>query len=142
MNDFGSRIEALEHRWMRAWITRNRAEMKMLSSRDLIILFGADSPAILDRPSWLDASETRLRCTSYKFGSVYVRKQGKVATFASPIDLEATIDGSSALSKCFLSSLWIRSAVRRKWQLTECILTSRAHDAHVPGAIRSMQLWR
>lgn len=116
--------------------------MKMLSTRDLIILFGADTPAILDRPSWLDAAETRLRCTSYRFGNVYVRKQGKVATFAAPVDLEATIDGNSVLSKSFLSSLWMRSAVRRQWQLTECIVTSRAHDAHLPGAVRSMQLWR
>ena len=142
MSDFSSKIEALEHRWMRAWIGRNRADMKLLSSRDLIILFGADKPVLLDRPSWLDAAETRLRCTSYKFGSVYVRKQGKVGTLAAPVELEATVDGVPVLAKSFLTSLWMRTAVRRKWHLTECILTSQSHDTRLPAAIRSMQHWR
>lgn len=127
---------------MRAWIARNRTDLKMLSSRDLIVLFGADTPAILDRPSWLDASETRFLCTGYQFGSVYVRRQGKVAIFAAPVDLEATIDGSTVLSKTFLSSMWMRSAVRRKWQLTERLITGRAHDAQLTKAVRSMQHWR
>ena len=142
MNNFASKIEALEHRWMRAWIASNRTDMKILSSRDLIILFGADTPALLDRPSWLDAAETRLRCKSYHFGNVYVRKQGKIAIFAAPVDLEATIDGNAVLSKSFLSSMWMRSPLRRKWQLTERIVTSRNDDAHLPEAVRSMQHWR
>ena len=142
MSDFSSKIEALEHRWMRAWISRSRAEMKILSSRDLIILFGADPPALLDRPSWLDAAEARLCCTGYRFGNVYVRKQGKVATFSAPVDLEATIDGRPLLSTSFMTSMWVRSSVRRKWNLTECILAGRAHDADLPSAVRSMQLWR
>lgn len=142
MDDFGSKIEALEHRWMRAWIARNRADMKALSSRDLIILFGSDMPAILDRPSWLDAAETRLRCKNYRFGSVYVRKQGKVSIFAAPVELEATVDGKAAMSKSFLTSLWKRSAVRRQWQMIECVISSQTKNADLPRAISSMQLWR
>jgi len=142
MSDFTSRIEALEHRWMRAWISRNRADMKLLASRDLIILFGTETPALLDRPSWLHAAETRLRCTSYKFGNIYVRKQGTFGTFAAPVELEATIDGNSVLSKSFISSLWMRSPVRRRWQLTETIVTSQAHDPDLHSAVRSMQHWR
>ncbi len=142
MNEFSSRIEALEHRWMRAWIARDRADMKTLSSRDLIVLFGSEKSVILDRASWLDAAESRLRCTGYRFGNVYVRKLGKTAIFASPLDLDASIDGSPVLSKAFVTSLWSRTAVRRRWQRIECILTAQGSDAEVPGAIRSMQLWR
>jgi hypothetical protein len=142
MNDFASRIEALEHRWMRAWITRDRKDMKALASRDLIVLFGADRPAILDRASWLDAAESRFRCTGYQFGSIYTRKYGKSAIFAAPVSLEATIDGKPVLDRTFAVSIWQRTAVRRRWQLVERIITGQSADAALPDAVRSMQLWR
>ena len=142
MDDFASRIEALEHRWMRAWIARERADMKALSSRELIVLFGGGKPAILDRASWLGAAESRLRCSGYRFGSVYVRRHGKAAVFAAPLELEATIDGGKVLGQAFVTALWIRTAVRRRWQRAEWVLAAQSADAELPGAIRSMQLWR
>lgn len=142
MNDFASKMEALEHRWMRAWITRDRKDMKALASRDLIVLFGADRPTILDRASWLDAAETRFRCTGYQFGSIYTRKQGKSAIFATPVSLEATIDGEPVLAKTFAVSIWRRTALRRRWQLMERIITGQSDYAALPDAVRSMQLWR
>ena len=142
MDEFSSRIEALEHRWMRAWIARNRADMKALSSRELIVLFGSEKPAILDRVSWLDATESRFRCTGYRFGNVYVRKLGKTAIFAAPVELEASIDSQPVLAKSFVTALWMRSAVRRRWHRIECVFSGQSADTDLPGAIRSMQLWR
>lgn len=127
---------------MRAWIGRDRKDMKALASRDLIVLFGADRPTILDRASWLDAAGSRFRCTGYQFGSIYTRKQGKSAIFAAPLSLEATIDGKSVLAKTFAVSIWQRTAVRRRWQLVERVITGLTEDAALPGAVRSMQLWR
>ncbi len=97
MNDFASRIEALEHRWMRAWIARDRKDMKALAARDLVVLFGGSHPVILDRVSWLDATEARLRCSGYRFGTIYVRRHGKSAIFAAPVHLDATVDGNPVL---------------------------------------------
>jgi hypothetical protein len=97
---------------------------------------------LLDRPSWLDAAETRLRCVGYQFGNDYVRKRGKFAVFASPVDLDTTLDGVVPLSKSFIYSIWHRTVVRRRWQLIKRMVTSRSHDPDLPRAIGSMQLWR
>ncbi|NTZ42114.1 nuclear transport factor 2 family protein [Altererythrobacter sp. SALINAS58] len=142
MDEFASKIEALEHRWMRAWIGRDKAEMKMLSSGDLVVLFGAERPALLDRASWLAATEERLRCRSYKFGSVYLRRHGKFAVFIAPVDLDVTIDREQILTKGLLTSIWKRTAVKRRWRLIECCFAGQTGYAGLPGAIRSMQLWR
>ncbi|ANY20755.1 hypothetical protein A6F68_02255 [Tsuneonella dongtanensis] len=142
MNDFASTIEALEHRWMRAWINRDRKDMKALADRDLVILFGSAHPAILDRASWLDAAETRLRCTGYRYGSIYTRRQGKSAIFAAPIELESTVDGRPVLDNTFVVSIWRRTAVRRRWLLIERVFAGQDTDADLPRDVRSMQLWR
>ncbi len=142
MNDFASWIEALEHRWMRAWIARDRKDMKALAVRDLVVLFGGAHPVILDRVSWLNATETRFRCSGYRFGSIYVRRQGKSAIFAAPMYLDASVDGKSVLKDAFLVSIWRRTTVRRQWQLMERVFAGQNADANLPGEVRSMQLWR
>ena len=142
MNEFSSTIEALEHRWMRGWIARERSEMKALASRDLVVLFGTEKPVILDRASWLDATESRMRCTSYRFGPVYVRRHGKTAMFTAPVELDLTIDREPLLGKAFVTSLWQKTAVRRRWLSVERVFAGIAESAELYGAIRSMQLWR
>jgi len=142
MNDFASKIEALEHRWMRAWISRDTADMKKLASRDLIVLFGADKSAILDRPSWLDAATSRLRCAGYRFGPVYVRRHGGIALFASSVDLEILLDGEPLLSRAFFTNVWRRSKVSRRWHAIERVITAPREEAELPGAVRSLQHWR
>lgn len=76
MDEFASRIEALEHRWMRAWMQRDRNQLKAMTARDFIFLLGSESAAILDRPSWLEAATTRFSCQSYRFDHVYARNTG------------------------------------------------------------------
>ena len=142
MNDFASTMEALEHRWMRAWIARDRKDMKTLASRDMIVLFGGDPPTILDRASWLEAVGSRIRCTGYRYGTIYTRKHGKSAVFAAPVALEATMDGKPVLAKAFAISVWQKSAIRRRWQLMERVLSGQCDDETLPVAVRSMQLWR
>ena len=56
MDEFASKIEALEHLWMRSWAQRDRNQMKKLAARDFIFLLGSTKPAILDRASWLEAA--------------------------------------------------------------------------------------
>ncbi len=142
MDDFASKIEALEHRWMRAWVQRDGATMKALASRDFIFVMGSASPAILDRVSWLDTAATRFRCSSYRFGNVYVRRHGSVAVFGAPVTLEATIDDEAFSGEAWVTDLWQRSTVRRKWRLVERVLARSDANPQIPAAIRSMQLWR
>jgi hypothetical protein len=142
MDDFASKIEALEHRWMRAWINRDDRDMKQLASRDLIVLFGADKSAILDRPSWLDAATSRLRCAGYRFGPVYVRRHGRIALFSAPVDLEVSLDGAPLMTRGFFTNVWRRARVARKWHVVERVITTPRDEAGLPGAIKSLQHWR
>lgn len=142
MDDFASKIEALEHRWMRAWINRDTADMKKQASRDLIVLFGADKSAILDRPSLLDAATSRLRCKGYRFGTVYVRRHGGFALFAAPVDLDVSLDGEPLITRGFFTNVWRRSKIARKWHVVERVITTPRDEAELPGAIKSLQHWR
>jgi hypothetical protein len=142
MDQFAAKIETLEHQAMRSWMQRDRNMMKALASRDFIFLLGSNKPAILDRASWLEAATTRFRLTSYRFGEVYVRRHSSTAIFAAPITLEASLGEDDWSGTAWLTDLWGRSAVRRKWRLIERVLSRPDTTEHAPPAIRSMQLWR
>ena len=142
MANFESTIEALEHQWMRAWVQRDRKTMKALAARDFIFLLGSEQAAILDRASWLEAAGTRLRCESYRFGSINVRRHGHIAVFATDLTIEARIDGHGWSGTTWIVYLWKKSGVRRRWNLLERTVSRPDPDPELPGAIRSMQLWR
>lgn len=141
MDSFAAKIETLEHQWMRAWIQRDRKAMKSLASRDFIFLLGSTRAVILDRPSWLDAID-RFRCDSYRFGEVYVRRHGSAAVFACQVDIEAKLGTLDLTGKVWITDLWQRSRVRRKWQLIERVLSRPDTDEEMPAAVRELQLWR
>ena len=142
MDEFASRIEALEHRWMRAWAGGHRDELKTLTSRDFIFLHGGTRPAILDRASWLEAAGSRMRCDAYRFGSVYVRRHGTLAVFCAPVELDAKFDRTSFKGSAFVTDLWKRTKIKRRWQLIERVLTRAEGTEELAIATRSMQLWR
>jgi hypothetical protein len=142
MDQFAAKIETLEHQWMRSWMQRDRNMMKALASREFIFLLGSGKPAILDRASWLEAATTRFRCSSYRFGEIYVRRHGSSAVFASPLTLEASLGENEWSGTFWVTDVWARSAVRRKWRLLERVLSRPDDDAQIPPAIRAMQLWR
>jgi hypothetical protein len=135
-------IETMEHRWMRAWISRDARELKSLTARDFTLLMGSKPSVILDSRSWLDAATTRWLCTSYRFGDIYVRQVGSVAVFASQLELKATMDGHDWSGKYWVTDLWRRGRVRRGWRMAERVLSRPDEDKQVPAAIRSLQLWR
>ncbi|MBO6768665.1 MAG: nuclear transport factor 2 family protein [Erythrobacter sp.] len=142
MDEFSAKIEALEHLWMRAWMQRDRNQMKALAARDFIFLLGSENPTILDRASWLEAATTRFRCTGYRFDEVYVRRHGNVAVFATRVGLEAKMGNRDWSGDSWVTDLWQKSKVRRKWKLVERVLSRPDGDEQMSAAIRSMQLWR
>jgi hypothetical protein len=142
MDQFAAKIETLEHQWMRAWMQRDRNAMKTLASRDFIFLLASTKPAILDRASWLEAATTRFRCRSYRFGELYIRRHGSAAILAAPVSLEASMGADDWSGEAWITDVWDRSAVRRKWRLIERVISRPDGDEKMPAAIRSMQLWR
>lgn len=142
MDEFASRIEALEHRWMRCWMQRDRNQLKKMTAREFIFLLGGEKAAILDRASWLEAATTRFSCEAYRFDQVYVRRHGPIAVFATQMHIEARLGRRELNGAVWIFDLWKKSLGRRTWRLAERSLSRPDSDAELVDAIRAMQLWR
>lgn len=127
---------------MRAWVRRDTRALKALTSPRFRLVMGSKPCVILDARSWLDAAATRYLCESYRFGDIYGRSLGGYAVFASRLDLEATMDGKDWSGHFWVTDLWRKSPVRRRWRLIERVLSRPEDKPEIPAAIRSLQLWR
>ncbi len=135
-------IETLEHRWMRAWVGRDARAFKTLMSREFRFVTGSQPCVILDAKSWVEAATARYFCTSYRFGDVYVHDLGGAAVFASQLTLEAKLDGADWSGQVWVTDVWRKSRVRRRWRLADRGFSRLEERPEVPAAIRSLQLWR
>jgi ketosteroid isomerase-like protein len=142
MGDITAVIETMEHRWMRAWVNRDAKALKSLTASSFILLTGSKPPAILDRPSWIEAATKRYDCVSYRFGDIYVRDWGSVALFAAPLELKATMDGQDWSGTLFVTDIWRKGRVRRGWKMAQRVVSRTDDNAETAKAIRSLQLWR
>ena len=142
MSDLTPVIETLEHRWMRAWVNGDMKTQKGLTARDFILLTGSTPPAILDRPSWLEAAAKRYSCSSYRFGDILVRDFGSIAAFATRLELRAAMDGHDWSGSMWITDLWRKGRVRRRWKLIQRIVSRVDEDPQLAGAIKSLQLWK
>lgn len=135
-------IETMEHRWMRAWVNDDMRALKAITAKSFILLTASKPPAILDRPSWLDAAAKRYLCSSYRFGDIYVQEVGGLAVFAAPVDLKATMDGRDWSGTLFVTDIWRKGRVRRGWKLAQRILSTPDQRPELAKAIKSLQLWK
>jgi len=143
MSKLHASLETLEHRWMRAWIAGDQAALKELTSRRFRLVVGSKPPVMLDRKSLLDAvANGGFVCTSYQFAGLYVRDVEGFTIFASGLNVEATIAGKEFSGDLWLTDLWRKTRVRRRWQLVERILSRPEERATVPAGVRALQLWR
>lgn len=135
-------IETLENRWMRAWASGDRRTLKALTSRRFRMVVGSKPTVLLDASSWLQAASTSFTCSSYRFGDLYARDHGAVAIFATQLELNAMLNGHDWSGRMWITDVWRKSAVRRRWRMVERVLSRPEGDQQVPDAIRSLQLWR
>ncbi|QNM82670.1 DUF4440 domain-containing protein [Sphingomonas sabuli] len=142
MADIHAIIETMEHRLMRAWLTGDTKTLKALTSRNFRMVVGSKPAVILDSKSWLAAAGVRFRCKSYRFGDIYARSVAGVAVFATQLDLEATLDREDWSGKMWVTDLWKKSRVRRRWHQVERILSLQDERSDVAAGVRSLQLWR
>ena len=142
MADLTPVIETMEHRWMRAWVNCDIKELKSLTARSFILLTASKPPAILDRPSWLEAADKRYHCSAYRFGHINVLDHGAAAVFAAPLEIKATMDRQDWSGTVFITDLWRKGRVRRGWKLVQRVISRPDEDPAVPKAIRALQLWR
>jgi hypothetical protein len=141
MSDILPVIETLEHRWMRAWIGRDRKALKALTSSGFRLVVGSRPSVLLDAKSFLAAAEDRFSCSAYRFGDVYARKHGTVALFATQLEMTAVLDGLDWPARSWVTDVWRKGAVRG-WRLVERQLSAVEASPDLPAAVKSLQLWR
>ncbi|HEX8192137.1 MAG TPA: nuclear transport factor 2 family protein [Allosphingosinicella sp.] len=142
MSDHAAAIEALEHRWMRAWVAGDARTLKLLTSRDFRMVFATRPCVILDAPSWLKAAADRFACNSYRFGDTYVSRCRTVSVFATQLHLDACVRDADLSGTLWVTSSWAKGGMRRRWQMRERVISRLHEDPELPRAVASLQLWR
>ncbi len=142
MADILPLLEMLENRWMRAWVSNDAKALKELTSRKFRMVIASKPCVILDASSWLAAASERYQCSGYRFGDIYARQLGAVAVFATRIELKATMDGHDWTGQFWITDVWRKSGVRRKWRMIERVISRPETNPDVPAAIRTLQLWK
>ena len=135
-------IETLENRWMRAWVSGDARTLKELTARNFRLVMGSKPCAILDAKSWLDAAGKSFSCERYRFGDIYARDLGGVIVFATQLEMKASIDGHELAGRMWVTDVWKKGGVRRRWRMVERVLSRPEEDKDIPAAIRSLQLWQ
>jgi hypothetical protein len=143
MADTEARIEALELQLMRAWTGKDRKTIGKLLSRRFRLVVGASSPVLLDRKSLAEAAGERWTLSAFRFSSApYSREVDGLGLFAAEVEMEGRIDGQDISGRWWMSDVWRKSPISRKWQIVDRQL-SRSEPGHVvPAAVRALQLWR
>ena len=141
MSDLHATIETLEHHWMRAWVGSDLAALKRLTSRRFRLIVGSKPSVMLDYKSMIDAAGRGFDCSSYRFGDIYVREVGGLTIFASQLELKATIQGEDYSGKLWVTDLWKKGRVRRRWQLVQRLLSRPEERPAIAPAVQSLQLW-
>jgi hypothetical protein len=134
-------IEALEHRYMRAWMSRDKRLLKASTSSKFRVVVGTKPCVMLDAKSWLDAATHRFLCSGYRFGDVYTHDLGSVVIFATQFEAQMTLDGKNWDGQFWLSDVWRRSSIRRTWNIFDRTIARLETDTDVSAAIRGLQLW-
>jgi hypothetical protein len=138
-----SRIEALEHQLMRAWASGDTKQLKGLLARRFRLVVGASSPVLLDYKSLVDAAAGRWSLTAFRFGSaLYAREQDGVGIFAAEVELQGRVDGQQFSGSWWMSDVWRKSTLTRRWQLLDRQLGRLDPGQEFPAAVRALQLWR
>jgi hypothetical protein len=65
-----------------------------------------------------------------------------MAVFAARMSIEARIGLQRIEGDVWITDLWQRGRVRRKWKLVERTMSRPDENKELPALIREMQLWR
>ena len=127
---------------MRAWVAGDVRTLRRLTARDFRMVFATRPCVILDAPSWLKAAADRFVCDSYRFGDTYVSRCRSISVFAAQLHLEASVQGVGLSGTLWVTSVWAKTGMRRRWQVRERAISRLDDNAELPRAVASLQLWR
>ena len=142
MAESDGRIEALEHGLMRAWAGGDRKLLRQGLSRRFRLVVAAAPPVLLDRKSMLDAAGDRWLLADYRFSAVYTRETDGLGIFAAELEMEGAIYGRPISGRWWMTDLWCKSTLGRRWRLVDRQLARLDTDRTLSDAVRALQLWR
>jgi hypothetical protein len=116
--------------------------LKAVTARDFVLLVGSKPPEMLDYRSFVDAAADRWSCSSYRFGTIYVRDYGGMALFTAQAEVKSRLDGRDWSGTLWITDLWRKSRVRRRWRIVERVISAPDARADIGASIKSLQLWR
>ncbi len=141
MGNVTGEIEALQLRFMRAWVAGDGKEAKKLLARDFTAMIGTLPPQLLDRPSFLAALDRGFACTKFTLREVYVSQHGKVAWLAAGAELDLRLGLQAWSGPFLLSGLWRKGAIGG-WKLAELSLGRLEEADGFAAAVSKLQLWK
>ena len=141
MADVAGEIEALQLRFMRAWVAGDGKEAKKLLARDFTAMIGTLPPQLLDRPSYLAAMGSGFACTRFALREVFVRRHGKAAWLAVGAELDLRLGGKEWSGPFLLSGLWRKGAIGG-WKLAEFSLARLDQADGLAAGVSKLQLWK
>ncbi len=134
-------IEALELRFMRAWVAGDAKELKKLLARDFMAMVGTMPPQLLDRPSFLAGAERGFSCTKFNYREVFVRRHGKTAWFVGGAELELGLGLKGWSGPFLVTALWRKGAFGG-WKLAERSLARLDPTETLAASVAKLQLWK
>ncbi len=140
MADPAAEIEALPLTTMRDWVAGDAKALRKLLNRDLMAMIGTAPPQLLDRPSFLAATERGFACTRFAFCEVFVRPHGMAAWFVAGAELELRLGAKVGEGPFLITQLW-RCGTIGGWKLTELGLARLDQSAGLAESVRALQLW-
>ena len=134
-------IEALELRFMRAWVAGDAKELKKLLARDFMAMVGTMPPQLLDRPSFLAGAERGFSCTKFAYREVFVRQHGKTAWFVGGAELELGLGLKGWSGPFLVTALWRKGTIGG-WKLAERSLARLDPTETLAASVAKLQLWK
>ena len=141
MGNAAGEIDALQLRFMRAWVAGDGKEAKKLLARDFTVMIGTLPPQLLDRPSFLAALDRGFACTKFTLREVYVSQHGKAAWLAAGAELDLRLGLQPWSGPFLLSGLWRKGAIGG-WKLAELSLGGLEQGDGFAAAVSNLQLWK
>ncbi len=142
MADAQGEIQELALRLMRAWLAQDRSQMKQLMARDFMAMIGTSPPEMLDRPSFLAASEQGFVLRRFQLREMLVRPYGRSAWCVAGGALEIDFGRQQWSGEFLITDLWRRGTIRRGWKLAERSIARIEPDDRLADAVRRVQMWR
>lgn len=143
MADIIAKIEGQELQLMQAWMRADAGAIRKLVHRDCTLMFGTTPPQLLDRPSFLSASESGLTLSGFRLREAVVERYGSAVWWCAGAQLDLKLGGQDWSGLFLITDLWRKYTVGG-WKLAQRSLaaTPADEDRKLAGAVHRLQLWQ